>query len=90
MRVCVRAATRDLRRVPEGNLPREPIDIELRHTDSLAPEEFDAIWTVTERYVDTNRTFFEPKLRALPEVGLWRERGGALVGLVGLDVYPVG
>jgi hypothetical protein len=76
-------------RALEDNLPRETLDIELRHTDSLAPEEFDEIWAVTERYVDTNRTFFESKLRALPEVGLWRERGGALVGLVGLDVYPV-
>ena len=56
-------------------MPREPIDIELRRTDSLAPEEFDEIWAVTERYVDTNRTFFEPKLRALPEVGLWRGAG---------------
>src|SRR5262249_51750230 len=27
------------------------------------------------------------KLKALPEVGLWRTRDGTLVGLVGLDVY---
>jgi hypothetical protein len=89
MRACGDARPPSRARALEGNLPREPIDIELRHTGSLAPAEFDEIWAVTERYVDTNRTFFEPKLRALPEVGLWRERGGALVGLVGLDVYPV-
>jgi hypothetical protein len=68
---------------------REPIDIELRLTASLAPAVLDEIWAVTERYVDTNRTFYETKLHALPEVGLWRKRGGGLVGLVGLDVYPV-
>jgi hypothetical protein len=89
MRACSDARPPPRARALEDNLPREPIDIELRHTGSLAPAEFDEIWAVTERYVDTNRTFFEPKLRALPEIGLWRERGGALVGLVGLDVYPV-
>jgi hypothetical protein len=70
-------------------LPREPIDIELRRTDSLTPAELGEIWAVTERYVETDRTLYESKLRALPEVGLWRKRGGPLVGLVSLDVYPV-
>jgi hypothetical protein len=65
------------------------IDIELRRTDSLAPAALAEIWAVTARYIDTNRAFYESKLLGLPEVGLWRERGGALVGLVGLDVYPV-
>ena len=65
------------------------IDIALRHTDSLAPAELAEIWAVTARYIDTNRAVYESKLHALPEVGLWRERGGAIVGLVGLDVYPV-
>jgi hypothetical protein len=65
------------------------VDIELRRTDSLAAAELGEIWAVTARYIDTNRAVYESKLHALPEVGLWRERGGALVGLVGLDVYPV-
>lgn len=67
----------------------EPIDIEIRRTDSLSARELDEIWAVTDRYVETTRTWYEAKLHALPEVGLWRTRGGLLVGLVSLDVYAV-
>lgn len=66
-----------------------PFDIALRSSASLTPAELDEIWAVTDRYVETSREYFEAKLLALPEVGLWRERGGPLVGLVSLDVYPV-
>lgn len=65
------------------------IDIELKPSASLTPGELDEIWAVTDRYVDTDRTIYEEKLRELPEVGLWRTRSGELVGLVGLDVYRV-
>ena len=64
-------------------------DIALRPSDSLTPAELDEIWAVTDPYVDTSRPFFEAKLRALPEVGLWRADTGALVGLVSLDAYSV-
>jgi hypothetical protein len=67
----------------------EPIDITLRRSDSLTPVELDEIWAVTDRYVDTDRSIYEKKLRAVPEVGLWRTRSGTLVGLVSLDVYRV-
>src|SRR6185437_13525995 len=66
-----------------------PIDISIRRSRSLSPAELDEIWALTERYVDTPRAHYEEKLLALPEVSLWRERGGALVGLAGLDAYPV-
>jgi hypothetical protein len=65
------------------------IDIELRRTDSLSAAELDEIWTLTERYIDTNRSSYEKKLRELSHVGLWRTRGGALAGLVVLDAYAV-
>jgi hypothetical protein len=64
-------------------------DIALRSSDSLTPKELDEIWAVTDQYVETSRDYFEAKLRALPEVGLWREETGALIGLVSLDVYRV-
>jgi hypothetical protein len=67
----------------------EPIDITLRRSDSLTLRELDEIWSVTDRYVETERTLYEKKLRELPEVGLWRTRSGVLVGLVSLDVYRV-
>jgi hypothetical protein len=67
----------------------DPIDITLRRSDSLTPHELDEIWAVTDRYVETDRAVYEAKLRALPEVGLWRTRSGVLVGLVSLDVYRV-
>ena len=67
----------------------EPIDITLRRSDSLTPRELDEIWTVTDRYVETDRSIYEKKLRELPEIGLWRTRAGVLVGLVSLDVYRV-
>jgi hypothetical protein len=67
----------------------EPIDITLRRSDSLTATERDEIWAVTDRYVETDRAAYEAKLRALPEVGLWRTRSGVLVGLVSLDVYRV-
>jgi hypothetical protein len=63
------------------------IDITVRPTSSLTPAELDEIWVVTDRYVETARVVYEKKLKALPEVGLWRTRTGTLVGLVGLDVY---
>lgn len=66
-----------------------PIDISIRPSRSLSLAELDEIWALTERYVDTARAHFEEKLLALPEVSLWRARGGALVGLAGLDAYPV-
>ena len=66
-----------------------PIDVTIRPSRSLTPRELDEIWALTERYVDTPRPHYERKLLALPEVSLWRARGGALVGLAGLDVYPV-
>jgi hypothetical protein len=67
----------------------ESITISLRRSDSLTPRELDEIWEVTNRYVETDRSIYEAKLRALPEVGLWRTRAGVLVGLVSLDVYRV-
>ena len=66
-----------------------PIDITLRKSATLTRHELDEIWAVTDRYVETDREVYEAKLRALPEVGLWRARSGALVGLVSLDVYRV-
>lgn len=66
-----------------------PVDITIRPSRSLSPAELDEIWALTERYVDTPRPHYERKLLALPEVSLWRARGGALVGLAGLDVYSV-
>ena len=65
------------------------VDISIRPSRSLSPAELDEIWALTERYVDTPRQHYEQKLLALPEVSLWRARGGALVGLAGLHVYPV-
>lgn len=67
----------------------DPIDITLRRSGSLTPRELDEIWAVTDRYVETERPIYEAKLRALPEVGLWRLRSGELIGLVSLDVYRV-
>ena len=63
------------------------IDIVVRPTSSLTPSELDEIWMVTDRYIETTREVYERKLKALPEVGLWRTRDGKLVGLVSLDVY---
>lgn len=65
------------------------VDIELRSSDSLTPHELDEIWAVTDRYVETSRPDFEAKLRALPEVALWRADNGILIGLVSLDIYRV-
>jgi hypothetical protein len=65
------------------------VDISIRPSHSLSSAELDEIWALTERYVETPRPLYELKLRELAEVSLWRARGGALVGLAGLDVYPV-
>lgn len=66
---------------------QERIDITVRPSASLTSAELDEIWAVTDRYVETTRDVYERKLLAVPEVGLWRVRGGPLVGLVSLDVY---
>jgi hypothetical protein len=65
------------------------IDISVRRTDSLTYAEVDEIWDITARYIDADRAAYEAKLRALPEVALWRLRGGELVGLVCLHAYAV-
>src|SRR5690242_9524705 len=65
------------------------VDISIRPSRSLSPAELDEIWALTERYVETPRAHYERKLLELPEVSLWRACGGALVGLAGLDAYPV-
>jgi hypothetical protein len=65
------------------------IDIDIRPSGSLTSTELEEIWALTARYVDTPRQHYESKLLALPEVGLWRVRGGELAGLVSLQVRPV-
>jgi len=65
------------------------LDISIRPSASLSPGELEEIWTLTSRYVDTPRSHYETKLLALPEIGLWRVRGGELAGLVSLDVHTV-
>jgi len=69
--------------------PKERVEISLRRVSSLTVSELDDIWAVTSRYIDTDRSLFEARLRALPQVGLWQVRDGSLVGLVNFDVYPV-
>jgi len=69
--------------------PKERVEISLRRVSSLTVSELDDIWAVTSRYIDTDRSLFETRLRALPQVGLWQVRDGSLVGLVNFDVYPV-
>ena len=66
---------------------RPALDISIRSSASLTPGELEEIWALTERYVDTPRSQYERMLLELPEVGLWRVRGGPLAGLVGLDVH---
>ena len=68
---------------------RPALDITIRPSASLDARELEEIWTLTARYVDTSRPQYERKLLGLPEVGLWRVRGGELAGLVSLDVYRV-
>lgn len=68
---------------------RPALHISIRPTSSLTHAELEEIWTLTQRYVDTLRPHYESKLLALPEIGLWRVRGGELAGLVSLDVHPV-
>jgi hypothetical protein len=71
-------------------IPTTPtLDITIRPSASLSRRELDEIWTLTARYVNTSRPHYERNLLALPEVALWRVRGGELAGLVGLDVHRV-
>jgi hypothetical protein len=65
------------------------LEISIRPSGSLTPFELQEIWNLTERYIDTPRAHYESKLLALPEIGLWRVRGGELAGLVSLDVHPI-
>jgi hypothetical protein len=70
-------------------MPGESIGIELRRTSLLSPSDLDEIWALTQRYIDTSRAFSEKKLLEMPEVGLWRTRGGELAGLVVLEAYQM-
>jgi hypothetical protein len=68
---------------------RSILDISIRPSASLTPDEREEIWALTQRYVDTPRAPYESRLLAFPEVGLWRVRGGGLAGLVSLHVHPL-
>src|SRR5712664_936967 len=63
------------------------VDIRILPVAALTAKEWDGIWELTQIYVGTRRPFYEAKLRAFPEVALFRNRSGALVGIVALDVY---
>src|SRR2546422_9450698 len=65
----------------------ERIDIQILPVAVLTVKEWDEIWKLTQTYVETNRTFYEAKLRAFPEVALVRTRSGVLVGIAAIDVY---
>jgi hypothetical protein len=63
------------------------VDIRILPVAALTAKEWDGIWELTQIYVETTRAFYEAKLRAFPEVALFRNRSGVLVGIVALDVY---
>src|SRR5947207_6866780 len=65
----------------------ERIDIQILPVAVLTVKEWDEIWKLTQVYVETNRTYYEAKLRAFPEVALARTRSGVLVGIAAIDVY---
>ena len=65
------------------------LQISIRPSGTLTPAELQEIWTLTERYIQTPRDYYESKLLGLPEIGLWRVRGGELAGLVSLHVHPI-
>src|SRR5256885_15018115 len=67
--------------------PLERIDIQILPVAVLTVKEWDEIWQLTQTYVETNRTFYEAKLRAFPEVALARTGSGVLVGIAAIDVY---
>ena len=65
---------------------QERVDIRLLPVAGLSAKEWDGIWELTQIYVETQRPFYEAKLRAFPEVALFRNRSGALVGIVALEI----
>src|SRR5256885_2269476 len=65
----------------------ERIDIQILPVAVLTVKEWDEIWKLTQVCVETNRTFYEAKLRVFPEVALARTRSGVLVGIAAIDVY---
>jgi hypothetical protein len=67
--------------------PAERVDIRILPLPALTAKDWDEIWELTQIYVETNRSYYEAKLRAFPEVALFRNRSGALVGIAAIDVY---
>jgi hypothetical protein len=68
---------------------RDRVTIAARDSRSLSPGELDEVWALTDRYVESERASFERKLREVPEVLLFRNARGELVGVSSVDVYPV-
>lgn len=68
---------------------RDRVTISAHDSRSLSPGEMDEVWALTDRYVESEREFFERKLREVPEVLLFRNARGELVGVSSVDVYPV-
>jgi hypothetical protein len=66
---------------------QERVGIRILRVAALTAKEWDEIWELTQIYVETQRPFYEAKLRAFPEVALFRNRSGGLVGIVAVDVY---
>jgi hypothetical protein len=61
---------------------QERVDIRVLPVAALTAKEWDEIWELTQIYVETQRPYYETKLRAFPEAALFRNRGGALLGIV--------
>lgn len=53
----------------------------------LAASQWDDIWNLTRRYMDTSREYLESKLRHHSQIAMFRTPE-ALVGIAALDVYP--
>lgn len=65
----------------------EPVRMVRAPVESLSPHTWDELWTLTTRFVTTDRAAWEGKLLEHDEVVLYRGRtSGALVGMAAVDV----
>lgn len=67
---------------------RDRITLRSRDPRALTPAELDEIWRLTDRYVETERSYLEASLREFREFVLARDAAGVLVGTTAIDAYP--
>jgi len=69
--------------------PSQGVSIQVLATDAISAATWDEIWSLTQTFYDTQRSYVEQKLKKRQRMVLFRgRRDGTLIGTASIDIYP--